>query len=119
MGIMFKALADRLAEAFAEELHQRVRVELWGYDRTEALASEDLLKIKYTGIRPAPGYPVQPDHTEKVTMWRLMEVKERTGIQLSDSLAMLPAASVSGLYFAHPQSHYFSLGKIQQDQVRL
>merc|ERR1712128_360631 len=115
--IMFKALADRLAEAFAEELHERVRVELWGYDRAEALASEDLLKIKYTGIRPAPGYPVQPDHTEKTTMWNLMKVEEKTGIELSESLAMLPAASVSGLYFAHPQSNYFAVGKVQRDQV--
>merc|ERR1711892_168643 len=115
--IMFKALADRLAEAFAEELHERVRVELWGYDRAEALASEDLLKIKYTGIRPAPGYPVQPDHTEKTTMWNLMKVEEKTGIELSESLAMLPAASVSGLYFAHPQSNYFAVGKVQIDQV--
>eukprot|EP00092_Neocalanus_flemingeri_P026050 GFUD01028235.1.p1 GENE.GFUD01028235.1~~GFUD01028235.1.p1 ORF type:complete len:1264 (-),score=351.62 GFUD01028235.1:269-4060(-) len=115
--IMFKALADRLAEAFAEELHERVRVELWGYDRSEVLESEDLLKIKYTGIRPAPGYPVQPDHTEKKTMWDLMKVKEKTGIELSDSLAMLPAASVSGLYFAHPQSNYFAVGKIPQEQI--
>merc|ERR1712059_89291 len=115
--IMFKALADRLAEAFAEELHERVRQELWGYDRTETLDSEDLHKIKYTGIRPAPGYPVQPDHTEKTTMWELMRVEEQTGIQLSESLAMLPAASVSGIYFAHPQSNYFSLGKICEDQV--
>ena len=82
------------------------------------MKNEDLLKIKYTGIRPAPGYPVQPDHTEKLTMWRLMEVKEKTGIELSESLAMLPAASVSGLYFAHPRSHYFAVGKIQRDQVR-
>ena len=80
--------------------------------------NEDLLKIKYTGIRPAPGYPVQPDHTEKLTMWRLMEIQEKTGIELSESLAMLPAASVSGLYFAHPKSHYFAVGKIQRDQVR-
>merc|ERR1712013_533776 len=115
--VMKKALADRLAEAFAEELHERVRVELWGYDSSEALQNEDLLKIKYTGIRPAPGYPVQPDHTEKTTMWNLMKVKERTGIELSESLAMLPAASVSGLYFAHPQSNYFAVGKIQKDQV--
>ena len=79
--------------------------------------SEDLLKIKYTGIRPAPGYPVQPDHTEKKTMWDIMKVKEKTGIELSESLAMLPAASVSGLYFAHPQSNYFAVGKIQKDQV--
>ena len=82
------------------------------------MKNEDLLKIKYTGIRPAPGYPVQPDHTEKLTMWRLMEIKEKTGIELSESLAMLPAASVSGLYFAHPKSHYFAVGKIQKDQVR-
>ena len=82
------------------------------------MKNEELLKIKYTGIRPAPGYPVQPDHTEKLTMWRLMEVKEKTGIELSESLAMLPAASVSGLYFAHPKSHYFAVGKIQRDQVR-
>jgi len=81
------------------------------------LDSEDLLKIKYTGIRPAPGYPVQPDHTEKKTMWDIMKVKEQTGIELSESLAMLPAASVSGLYFAHPQSNYFAVGKIQKDQV--
>ena len=83
------------------------------------MESEDLLKIKYTGIRPAPGYPVQPDHTEKITMWNLMKVKEKTGIELSESLAMLPAASVSGLYFAHPQSNYFAVGKIQRDQVIL
>ena len=86
--------------------------------RAESLASEDLLKVKYTGIRPAPGYPVQPDHTEKLTMWRLMGIKEKTGVELSESLAMLPAASVSGLYFAHPKSHYFAVGKIQKDQVR-
>ena len=83
----------------------------------ENLKSEDLLKIKYTGIRPAPGYPVQPDHSEKVTMWKLLQVEEKTGIKLSESLAMLPAASVSGLYLAHPKSHYFAVGKIQKDQV--
>jgi len=115
--IMVKALADRLAEAFAEELHERVRRELWGYDKQETLEADDLLRVKYAGIRPAPGYPVQPDHTEKETMWRLLGAEEATGISLSASLAMLPAASVSGLYFAHPQSHYFSLGKIQKDQV--
>ena len=82
------------------------------------MESDDLHKIKYTGIRPAPGYPVQPDHSEKETMWRLLEVEEKTGIKLSESLAMLPAASVSGLYFAHPKSHYFAVGKIQKDQVR-
>jgi len=116
-SIMFKALADRLAEAFAEELHERVRQELWGYDRSEQLGAEDLHKVRYAGIRPAPGYPVQPDHTEKKTMWELLEVEEKTGIQLSESLAMLPAASVSGIYFANPQSNYFSLGKITRDQV--
>jgi len=100
--ILVKALADRLAEAFAEQLHERVRRELWGYDRTEQLEREDLLKIHYKGIRPAPGYPSQPDHTEKITMWQLLNIQEQTGIKLSDSLAMLPAASVSGLYFANP-----------------
>ena len=85
--------------------------------RTEGLSNEDLLKIKYTGIRPAPGYPVQPDHSEKLTMWKLLEVEQKTGIQLSESLAMLPAASVSGIYIAHPKSHYFAVGKIQKDQV--
>jgi len=116
-SIMFKALADRLAEAFAEELHERVRQELWGYDRSEQLDADDLHKINYAGIRPAPGYPVQPDHTEKKTMWDLMDIEEKTGITLSESLAMLPAASVSGIYFANPQSNYFSLGKICKDQV--
>merc|ERR1719189_1862631 len=116
-SILFKALADRLAEAFAELLHEKVRTELWGYDSAEALKSDDLHKLKFSGIRPAPGYPVQPDHSEKETMWRLLEVEEKTGIQLSESLAMLPAASVSGLYFAHPKSHYFAVGKIQRDQV--
>jgi len=115
--IMMKALADRLAEACAEELHERVRKELWGYDRHEQLDSTALHKIKYTGIRPAPGYPTQPDHTEKRTMWDLLKVEEKTGISLSESLAMLPAASVSGIYFANPKSTYFSVGKIQKDQV--
>merc|ERR1711874_30345 len=91
--------------------------ELWGYDRQEQLDTAELHKIKYTGIRPAPGYPSQPDHTEKLTMWDLMDVENKTGIRLSDSLAMLPAASVSGLYFANPNSTYFSVGKIQKDQV--
>merc|ERR1719348_533770 len=116
-SIMFKALADRLAEAFAEELHERVRQELWGYDKGEQLDADELHKISYAGIRPAPGYPVQPDHTEKKTMWELLEVEEKTGIQLSESLAMLPAASVSGIYFANPHSNYFSLGKITKDQI--
>uniref|UniRef100_T1JGD5 Methionine synthase n=1 Tax=Strigamia maritima TaxID=126957 RepID=T1JGD5_STRMM len=115
--IMIKALADRLAEAFAEELHQRVRREIWGYSRNEEMESSELFRIKYQGIRPAPGYPSQPDHTEKKTMWQLLNVYESTGIELTDSLAMSPAASVCGLYFAHPKSTYFSVGKIQIDQV--
>jgi len=115
--IMVKALADRLAEALAEKVHEDVRKKFWGYDRLEECDADALHKIKYSGIRPAPGYPSQPDHTEKETMWRLMGVEEKTGISLSSSLAMLPAASVSGLYFANPQATYFSLGKIQEDQV--
>ncbi|CAG7667283.1 unnamed protein product [Allacma fusca] len=116
-AIMVEALADRLAEAFAEELHLRVRKELWGYDCKEELEASDLHRIKYQGIRPAPGYPSQPDHTEKLTMWKLMNVDEETGISLTDSLAMFPAASVCGLYFHHPQSSYFAVGKITEDQV--
>eukprot|EP00741_Cyanophora_paradoxa_P006633 tig00001029_g6417.t1 len=115
--IMADALADRLAEAMAEVLHEDVRKELWGYAREEALSSEDLLKVRYQGIRPAPGYPSQPDHTEKSTMWDLMKVEEATGIELTESLAMLPSASVSGLYFAAPESKYFAVNKIQKDQV--
>jgi 5-methyltetrahydrofolate--homocysteine methyltransferase len=115
--IIVKALADRLAEAFAERLHERVRAELWGYAKGERLAKEDLIAEKYRGIRPAPGYPAQPDHTEKATLWRLMDVKERTGIALTESFAMWPGASVSGLYIAHPQSHYFGVGKVERDQV--
>jgi 5-methyltetrahydrofolate--homocysteine methyltransferase len=114
--IMAKALADRLAEAFAEELHQRVRKELWGYCSDEHLESGDLFRLKYQGIRPAPGYPSQPDHTEKLTMWKLLKADE-LGIKLTESLAMDPAASVSGIYFSHPKSVYFATGKIQKDQV--
>jgi len=116
--IMTKALADRLAEAFAEEMHQRVRTDLWGYCSKENLLAADLHRIKYNGIRPAPGYPTQPDHTEKLTMWRLLQAELRIGIRLTDSLAMDPAASVSGLYFAHPKSTYFGVGKITEEQVR-
>ncbi|XP_023220424.1 methionine synthase-like isoform X2 [Centruroides sculpturatus] len=115
--IMVKALADRLAEAFAEMLHEKVRKELWGYSSDESLDSFALHKIKYQGIRPAPGYPTQPDHTEKITMWKLMKVEEATGIRLTESLAMDPAASVCGLYFSHPEAVYFSTGKIARDQV--
>jgi 5-methyltetrahydrofolate--homocysteine methyltransferase len=105
-------------EAFAEELHAHVRRELWGYAPDETLATEDLLRIKYDGIRPAPGYPTQPDHTEKWTLWKLLDAHKEAHIELTESLAMLPAASVSGLYFAHPKSQYFAVGKIDKDQVR-
>jgi len=115
--ILAEAVADRLAEAFAEKLHEVVRKELWGYAPDEALSCDDLLKVKYQGIRPAPGYPSQPDHTEKETMWELMNVKEEIGVELTESLAMLPAASTSGLIFAHPKSHYFAVGKITAEQV--
>lgn len=114
--IMVKALADRLAEAYAEMLHEDVRREFWGYATDEHLASKDLFQIKYQGIRPAPGYPSQPDHTEKLTYWRMMDATS-VGITLTESLAMLPAASVSGLYLAHPKSCYFALGKITKDQI--
>jgi 5-methyltetrahydrofolate--homocysteine methyltransferase len=115
-AIMAEAIADRLAEAFAECLHKRVRDE-WGYGREEALSTEDLIHEKYRGIRPAAGYPACPDHTEKGTLWRLMDVEAKTGIQITESFAMWPGSSVSGLYFAHPESRYFSLGKIGRDQV--
>jgi len=115
--IMAQALADRFVEAFAEFLHRQIRVEMWGYARDENLDSDDLLKIKYDGIRPAPGYPSQPDHTEKTTMWEAIKAKELAGIELSDSLSMMPAASVSALVFAHPQSQYFAVGQIGKDQV--
>ena len=115
--IMLQALADRFVEAYAECVHREIRTDMWGYAPEETLSEEDLLKVKYQGIRPAPGYPSQPDHTEKQTMWELMQVKEKTGIGLSDSLSMLPAASVSALVFSHPQSQYFAVGQIDKDQV--
>lgn len=118
-SIMVKAIADRLAEAFAELLHEMVRTELWGYCSDENMTSSDLHKIKYQGIRPAPGYPSQPDHLEKLTMWSVMEANELTSVTLTESLAMDPASSVSGLYFAHPKSFYFATGKICKDQVRI
>uniref|UniRef100_A0A8C9T2A6 Methionine synthase n=1 Tax=Scleropages formosus TaxID=113540 RepID=A0A8C9T2A6_SCLFO len=117
-SIMVKALADRLAEAFAEELHARVRKEFWGYNAEETLEAADMHKIQYEGIRPAPGYPSQPDHTEKITMWRLASIQEKTGIALTESLAMKPAAAVSGLYFSNPRSTYFAVGKITREQVQ-
>ncbi len=116
-SIMAKALADRLAEAFAEHLHQRVRKEFWGYAGDERLASEDLIAEQYRGIRPAPGYPACPDHTEKQLLWELLDVATHTGIQLTDSYAMSPAASVCGWYFSHPAARYFGVGKIGRDQV--
>ncbi len=115
-SIMTKALADRLAEAFAEYLHKRVREE-WGYGKDENLTTEDLIREKYRGIRPAAGYPACPDHTEKWILWNLLDVEKNTGIKLTESCAMWPGASVSGLYFAHPESKYFAVGKIGRDQV--
>jgi 5-methyltetrahydrofolate--homocysteine methyltransferase len=115
-AIMAEAIADRLAEAFAECLHKRVRDE-WGYGREEGLSNEDLIQEKYRGIRPAAGYPACPDHTEKGTLWRLLDVQANTGMLITESFAMWPGSSVSGLYFAHPESRYFSLGKIDRDQV--
>jgi len=115
-SIMTKALADRLVEAFAELLHQRARKE-WGYGQTENLAPDDLIREKYRGIRPAAGYPACPDHTEKWALWKLLDVEKNTGIKLTESCAMWPGASVSGLYFAHPESKYFAVGKIGRDQV--
>ncbi len=116
-SIMLKALADRLAEAFAEKMHELVRKEYWGYASDESLDNKALITEKYQGIRPAPGYPACPDHTEKGTLWDLMDVKEKTGIELTSSYAMMPAAAVSGLYFSHPQASYFGTGKIHKDQV--
>ena len=115
--IMLKALADRLAEAFAERMHERVRRELWGYAPDERLTNEELIAEKYRGIRPAPGYPAQPDHTEKGTLFKLLNATEVTGIQLTESYAMWPGAAVCGLYFSHPESHYFGVGKVERDQV--
>merc|ERR1712205_236770 len=115
--IMAQALGDRLAEAFAEKLHLDVRVKEWGYAPNEGMSPEDFLKVKYDGIRPAPGYPSQPDHTEKNPMWKLLQAEQLADIELNDSLAMMPAASVSALVFAHSQSEYFAVGEIEKDQV--
>ena len=116
-AIMVRAVADRLAEAFAERLHERIRKEFWGYAADEKLSNDEFIKEKYKGIRPAPGYPACPDHTEKQTLWKLLDVEKHTGISLTESFAMNPAASVSGWYFAHPESQYFSVGKITKEQV--
>jgi 5-methyltetrahydrofolate--homocysteine methyltransferase len=116
-SIMLKALADRLAEALAEYLHLKIRKEFWGYASDENLANDSLIKEEYKGIRPAPGYPACPDHLEKLTIWELLDVEKHTGVTLTDSLAMWPAASVSGYYIGHPEAKYFGLGKIKEDQV--
>mgnify|MGYP001954834163 CR=1 FL=1 len=116
-SIMLKALADRLAESFAEHLHQRVRQEFWGYTSNEQLSNEDLIKERYSGIRPAPGYPACPDHTLKPILFDLLDATHHTGITLTESQAMLPTASVSGFYFGHPQSEYFGVARIGDDQV--
>jgi 5-methyltetrahydrofolate--homocysteine methyltransferase len=116
-AILLESLADRLAEAFAERMHERVRKELWGYVPDEALSNEDLIKESYTGIRPAPGYPACPEHTEKATLWKLLDVEANTGIELTESMAMWPGAAVSGWYFSHPQSQYFVVGRMGRDQV--
>jgi 5-methyltetrahydrofolate--homocysteine methyltransferase len=115
--IMLQALADRLAEAFAEYLHLKTRKEYWGYNQSENLSNEELIKEKYTGIRPAPGYPACPDHTEKYKLFALLQATETIGIELTESLAMYPASSVCGWYFSHPQSQYYGVGKIQRDQL--
>jgi 5-methyltetrahydrofolate--homocysteine methyltransferase len=116
-SILAKALADRLAEAFAEHLHELVRKEYWGYAVNENYSNSELIKEKYVGIRPAPGYPAQPDHTEKITIFKLLEVENNTRIQLTENLAMYPAASVCGLYFSNPMAKYFNVGKISKDQI--
>ena len=114
---MLQALADRLVEAFAEYLHEQTRKHYWGYAKDEQLDNASLIKESYIGIRPAPGYPACPDHTEKYSLFELLDAKKHTGIELTESLAMYPAASVCGWYFANPESQYFGLGKIKEDQV--
>jgi len=116
-SILSKALADRLAEAFAERLHERVRKEFWGYASAEAFTNQDLIREQYVGIRPAPGYPACPDHTEKIMLFEILDVTNSIGTSLTETCAMHPAASVSGWYFSHPKSSYFGLGKIGRDQV--
>ena len=116
-SIMVKALADRLAEAFAEHMHEKVRKEYWGYARQELLNNDELIKERYKGIRPAPGYPACPDHTEKASLFKLLKAEENAQVELTEHFAMMPAASVSGWYFSHPESKYFGLGKIGRDQL--
>jgi 5-methyltetrahydrofolate--homocysteine methyltransferase len=116
-AILLESLADRLAEAFAERMHARVRKELWGYAPDERLDNDALIQESYTGIRPAPGYPACPDHTEKRLLWQLLDAERHTGVQLTESMAMWPGAAVSGWYFSHPQSQYFVVGRVGRDQV--
>jgi 5-methyltetrahydrofolate--homocysteine methyltransferase len=116
-AIMVKALADRLAEALAERMHERVRREFWGYAPEERFSNDQLIREEYRGIRPAPGYPACPDHTEKGTLWRLLDAEATAGIRLTESYAMHPTAAVSGWYFSHPEARYFQVGKIDADQV--
>jgi 5-methyltetrahydrofolate--homocysteine methyltransferase len=116
-SIMVKALADRFAEAFAEYLHEKIRKEIWGYASDENISAEALIEEIYKGIRPAPGYPACPDHLEKPTIWKLLNVEAAIGVTLTESMAMWPASSVSGYYFGNPESKYFGLGKIKEDQV--
>jgi 5-methyltetrahydrofolate--homocysteine methyltransferase len=116
-AILLRALADRLAEAFAEHLHERVRREFWAYAPDEMLSNEQLIAEAYRGIRPAPGYPAQPEHSEKATLFKLLDVESRIGVKLTESFAMWPGSSVSGFYFSHPESRYFGVGKIERDQV--
>jgi 5-methyltetrahydrofolate--homocysteine methyltransferase len=116
--IMVKALADRLAEAFAELMHEKVRKELWGYAKDESISMEEVIKEKYVGVRPAPGYPACPDHTEKRTIFDLLDAEKQAGITLTESYAMYPVSAVSGYYFSNPESNYFGLGKIEKDQVK-
>jgi cobalamin-dependent methionine synthase I len=116
-SILIKALGDRFAEAFAEYLHLKIRTEIWGYASDETLSNQDLIKEQYKGIRPAPGYPACPDHLEKPTIFKLLNVEDEIGVILTESMAMWPTAAVSGYYFGHPESKYFGLGKIKEDQV--
>ena len=116
-SIMLKALADRLAEASAEHFHERVRRELWGYSAQEALTNQQLIQEEYRGIRPAPGYPACPDHTEKAKLWKLLDPERNAGITLTESFAMFPTAAVSGWYIGHPDSRFFAIGKVDRDQV--
>ena len=114
---MIKSLADRLAEAFAEYLHRQVRIEHWGYDTGETLDADALIRERYRGIRPAPGYPACPDHSEKLALFQLLDVENKAHIQMTEQFAMFPAAAVSGWYFSHPDARYFGIGKIDRNQL--